>query len=196
VIHPILICSDKSGAGKDYCANKIVQVLARKGKLTRQHRIADALKTFCRRNFNGVLDDDEYENHRELRKVSIEGLNVDNVVDLWIKVGECFRTIDNTYWIRECVSSIIKKTGSLDNCIPVISDFRFDGEHQYFVSLSREFCTVPIVIQVVCPADRGIVNASDGKVTIPPDYQIITFQSHTDTQIEEVCSSIIDSRGL
>ena len=185
-IWPIMIHADKSRVGKDYCAQKIVQVLAQKGIKARQYSIARVLKALCKEWFKTHPMDD-YEDSPDLRTDPIEGLGI-SAVTLWIKVGECFRNIDKNVWITRTVENI---RNDIDIQIPVISDHRFDCEYDYLHSVfERHVSTLKI------NSEQGVMNASDGKVTRLPDYEITNhFDESFDRTIEVFCDEFLKNIG-
>ncbi len=177
----VLVHGDKSGIGKDFFTNHFVQALAQRNISTCAFRIAFELKKLCRRQFNGVLEDYEYDKDRSLRERPIEGINVKNVVDLWIKVGEFYRGLDELYWIKETASNIIKQGKTFS----IISDFRFNCEWTYLNSL-KELGVIDniIVVKIVAPPGVGKQNQSDGLVSAPINY--VVYNDFTDSFLRDI----------
>ena len=181
----VLVYGDRSGVGKDYFTNNFVQALAQQGVSAAAFKIASPLKKLCRRQFNGVLEDHEYEADRSLRELPIEGVAVKNVVDLWIKVGEFYRGLTRYHWVKETASNILKQSKTFS----VISDFRFNCEWEYFKELQQEqiFDNI-IVVKILAPENIGENKGSDGLVTDSVDtYRL--YNDHTPkflTQIQEL----------
>lgn len=177
----VLVHGDKSGIGKDFFTNHFVQALAQNGISVASFKIASELKKLCRRRFNGVLEDYEYENDRSLRELPIKGINVKNVVDLWIKVGEFYRGLDETYWVRETASDIFKQNKTFS----IISDFRFNCEWTYLNSL-KESGVIDniIVVKIVAPPGVGRQNQSDGLVSAPINY--VVYNDFTDSFLRDI----------
>lgn len=190
MIWPIMVFADKSRVGKDYAANKIVQVFAQQNVAAKHFSIASPLKQLCYKYFS-TLPPKQYEIDSELRKYRIVGLNVENVVELWIKVGECFRDIKPTVWIEECLGQIMQDSRGGELFIPVISDYRFDCEYDF---LNQVFAKCVSTLKV--NSDKGVVNKSDGKVTQPPDYSVINyFDESFDKTLEVFCEEFMKNMG-
>lgn len=185
-MHVILICSPRSRVGKDYAAARIVQALAQHGYSVEQFAIASHLKKFCEHYFD-TLPKADYDNIPELRNDKLPGLNVTNIVDLWIRVGEFFRSVNPCFWIQHCFADISRS--GVD--VAVISDFRFDCEYHYLRAQGITVTTLKIVVE----DDRGVLNASDDKVTIPPQWTLSNgFNRMFDNDLNTFCDWFVNER--
>lgn len=187
-IFPILIFADKSRVGKDHAAKRIVQVLAQHDISARHFAIADNIKDFCEVHFN-THPRQHYEEQPELRKQLIGSLNVQNVVELWIKVGSFFRDLDPYYWIERLLPPILKYS-KYDCFVPVISDYRFDNEYNCLDAMFD--CTT---LKVKC--DKGEKLALDGHITLSPDYEVTNyFDESFDKILETFCNEFINTMEI
>ena len=187
-LFPIMIHADKSRVGKDHAAKKIVQVLAQHGIPACQFAIADDLKAFCESHFN-VLPRYRYEQEPELRKAPIPDLDgIANVVDLWIKVGEFFRSLNKYFWITSCFGRILKASSGYNVYVPVISDYRFDCEYEFLIRLLQADHVTTLKIN----SAQGVQYASDGRVTYSADYEVFNlFDFSFGLQINAFCAHFI-----
>lgn len=209
MIYPLLICSVKSGSGKDYVADKLVQVLAQHQVAGSKFKIADPLKKLCYKYFE-TRPPNEYEDNRELRQEKLVHSTAENVVDLWIKVGEFFRSLDNTFLIRQCADDIFMKYDrwrSLSSTttrmeqpnvpyVAIMPDFRFDSEHDYLQKLSYtvpNLIVPPQVVQVNVPPGRGTTHASDALISphISRMYIYNDFSEYIIPQIEGITKTLM-----
>jgi len=183
---PLMIHADKSRVGKDYAAQKIVQVLAQKGIKAQQFSIALPLKVFCRKYFN-TRSGLEYEIHPELRDEALPLVGVGNVVDLWIKVGEFFRTLKPTFWIKQCCDDIVQGSYGHALYVPVISDYRFDCEYEYIHNVFEGH-----VSTLKINSNKGVFRESDGLVTRLADYSVTNyFDDNFNGALEAFCDEFI-----
>jgi len=150
---PILITSDKSGAGKDFTANyirnyfEVILVQNRvKTEVTKLH-IAEGMKEMAADLFGylGVRSSYFYEAFRKSRNQVLKGVD-SNVVDLWVALGNFARGIHEDVWIEALIREIEKEQAKLKPkefpsheepfgrvflvCIP---DWRFDRERERLV---------------------------------------------------------------
>ena len=123
----ILAFGHKSGVGKDTIANLIVKVL--RTQMSYQDTIdiagfADPLKAQCYQEFKsyGHLSPEQYEFNRDHRKTILPELNM-TAVDLWVSVGNYYRTLDEDYWVKKLFDKYKTSSGVL-----LIKDLRYPNE--------------------------------------------------------------------
>lgn len=180
----IALYAAKSRVGKDTVGNLLCKRLSDEGFVVIPLKVADHLKAACHNIFKdiGVAPGKMYEERSQLRDVplicplTIQTLEPD-VVDVWIAIGECCKSLWKHVWISKTIRDIhdLAETG-VDYV--VITDCREDFE---ITALQDDFPTLVIEVE---STERGVKRAMDGRVTIKPDFVI-----RNDSTLEDLANS-------
>tara|TARA_R110002020_G_scaffold34660_2_gene105249 strand:+ start:5656 stop:6357 length:702 start_codon:yes stop_codon:yes gene_type:complete len=182
LVHPVVIYSDESRAGKDEICDQLVfcfDMHPNHGKVRitcKKYKFSLYVKNIAHQlyGFAGVHSPDSYERNPALRKFKLPQLGYASVVDLWVDLGKLFTSIHPEVGARLAskqismdVSKLYSKTteGRMDIGIsvhvPVITDMRLPEEWDM---LNAKFS--PYYLKVVGDTTRTEKKALDGLLDI------------------------------
>jgi len=127
----------RKGTGKDTLADMLVEEIRVKHKLAAvKLSFADGIKDLSFTMFSryGLLPAEYYEDDREAKELPIGGVLGDiSPRDIYIKVGQFMRSIDEDYWVTDlfCRADAMNTHGVYPDVV-VVPDVRFPNEFAKF----------------------------------------------------------------